>query len=157
MGAHQRLAMEVVDDVKLGKLVKAAGLPSGWRRQAARSAFADGIRAWGILFAAQQRIFMRRPVFRLSVTAGQIAGTLLMSCCRGCFTVVHDGARIFAAVAILLPILAQAGAAFGIRRVAFVAVTQPLGALIFVWMIARSTFLTLRTGRDLLAREVLSG
>ena len=52
----------------------------------------------------------------------------------------------FAAVAIVLPVLAQAGAALEFEESPLYAVTQPLGALVFVWMIVRSTFVTLRQG-----------
>ena len=59
---------------------------------------------------------------------------------------VRGWARAFTAVAIALPILAQAGAALEFEESPLYAVTQPLGALIFVWMLARSTIVTLRQG-----------
>ena len=36
MGTHRRLAMEVVDDMKLGKLVKEAGSGPAWRKRGTR-------------------------------------------------------------------------------------------------------------------------
>jgi hypothetical protein len=59
---------------------------------------------------------------------------------------VHGWARIFAVAAIVLPVLAQAGAALEFDESPLYAVTQPLGALIVCWMIVRSTFVTLRQG-----------
>jgi hypothetical protein len=59
---------------------------------------------------------------------------------------VHGWTRIFAIVAIVVPILAQAGAAREFRVSMLYALTQPVGALIFLWMLLRSTIITLRNG-----------
>ena len=146
MGTHRRLAMEVVDDVKLGKLVKAAGLRSGVAT-AGRTVSVHWHSGLGNIIRGTTKNFYATTGFRLWVAAGQIAGTLLMFLLPWlALPFVHGWARAFAAVAIVLPILAQAGAALEFDESPLYAVTQPLGALIFVWMIARSTFLTLRQG-----------
>ena len=75
MGTHRRLAMEVVDDVKLGKLVKEAGLRvwdrEGWNGGERVLAF------WGCVtsFAEPPRIFLRR----LDSDCGSFAFKLLGS------------------------------------------------------------------------------
>jgi zinc transporter ZupT len=49
-------------------------------------------------------------------------------------------------VAIALPVIAQAGAAREFRVSILYGLTQPVGALIFCWMLMRSTVVTLRNG-----------
>ena len=146
MGTHRRLAMEVVDDVKLGKLVKAAGLRSGVAT-AGRAVSVHWHSGLGNIIRGTTKNFYATTGFRFWVACGQVAGTLLMFLLPWlALPFVHGWARAFAAVAIALPILAQAGAALEFEESPLYAVTQPLGALIFVWMIARSTIVTLRQG-----------
>ena len=59
---------------------------------------------------------------------------------------VHGWARVLAVIAIVIPMLAQAGAAREFRVSMLYAFTQPVGALIFFWMLLRSTVITLRNG-----------
>jgi hypothetical protein len=59
---------------------------------------------------------------------------------------VHGWAIVFALVAIVVPMIAQAGAAREFRVSMLYGLTQPIGALIFGWMLARSTVVTLRNG-----------
>jgi hypothetical protein len=59
---------------------------------------------------------------------------------------VHGWVRIFAAVAIVVPMMAQAGAAREFRVPMLYALTQPVAAVIFFWMLLRSTIVTLRNG-----------
>jgi hypothetical protein len=146
MGTHRRLAMEVVDDVKLGKLVKVAGLRSGVAK-AGRAVSVHWHAGLGNIIRGTTKNCYATTGFRLWVAAGQVFGFLLMFVFPWiALPFVHGWARIFAAVAIVLPVLAQVGAALEFEESPLYAVTQPLGALIFVWMIVRSTFATLRQG-----------
>jgi hypothetical protein len=146
MGTHRRLAMEVVDDVKLGKLVKDAGLRSGVAT-AGRAVSVHWHAGLGNIIRGTTKNFYATTGFRLWVACGQVAGTLLMFLLPWlALPLVHGWARAFAAVAIVLPVLTQAGAALEFEESPLYAVTQPLGALIFVWMLARSTIVTLRQG-----------
>jgi Glycosyl transferase family 2 len=146
MGTHRRLAMEVVDDVKLGKLVKQAGLRSGVAR-ADRAVSVHWHSGLANIIRGTTKNFYATTGFRLWVACGQVAGTLLMFLLPWvALPFVHGWARVFAAVAIVLPVLAQAGAALEFDESPLYAVTQPLGALIFVWMIIRSTYVTVRQG-----------
>jgi cellulose synthase/poly-beta-1,6-N-acetylglucosamine synthase-like glycosyltransferase len=144
MGTHRRLAMEVVDDVKVGKLVKEAGLRSGVAR-AGRAVTVHWHAGLGNIIRGTTKNFYAMTGFRLWVAVGQIAGNLLMFVLPWvALPFVHGWARIFAAMAIVLPVLAQAGAALEFDESPLYAVTQPLGASIVCWMIVRSTFVTLR-------------
>jgi hypothetical protein len=146
MGTHRRLAMEVVDDVKVGKLVKEAGLCSGVAR-AGRAVTVHWHAGLGNIIRGTTKNFYATTGFRLWVAVGQVAGNLLMFVLPWvALPLVHGWARIFAVMAIVLPVTAQAGAARELDESPFYAVTQPLGALIVCWMIVRSTFVTLRQG-----------
>jgi GT2 family glycosyltransferase len=146
MGTHRRLAMEVVDDVKVGKLVKEAGLRSGVAR-AGRAVTVHWHAGLGNIIRGTTKNFYATTGFRLWVAVGQVAGNLLMFVLPWvALPLVHGWARIFAVMAIVLPVTAQAGAAREFDESPFYAVTQPLGALIVCWMIVRSTFVTLRQG-----------
>jgi Glycosyl transferase family 2 len=146
MGTHRRLAMEVVDDVKVGKLVKEAGLRSGVAR-AGRAVTVRWHAGLGNIIRGTTKNFYATTGFRLWVAVGQVAGNLLMFVLPWvALPFVHGWARIFAVMAIVLPLMAQAGAAMEFEESPFYAVTQPLGALIVCWMIVRSTFVTLRQG-----------
>jgi GT2 family glycosyltransferase len=146
MGTHRRLAMEVVDDVKLGKLVKEAGLRSGVAKSG-RAVTVHWHSGLGNIIRGTTKNFYATTGFRLWVAGGQVAGILLMFVLPWvALPFVHGWARGFAAVAIVLPILAQAGAAMEFGESPLYAVTQPLGALIFSWMVVRSTIVTLWQG-----------
>lgn len=144
MGTHRRLAMEVVDDVKVGKLVKQAGLRSGVAK-AGRAVCVHWHAGLGNIIRGTTKNFYATAGFRLWVACGQVAGILLMFVLPWvALPFVHGWARGFAVVAIALPVMAQAGAAIEFAESPLYAVTQPLGALIFAWMIVRSTVVTLR-------------
>lgn len=146
MGTHRRLAMEVVDDVKLGKLVKEAGFVSGVAK-AGRAVSVHWHAGLGNIIRGTTKNFYAATGFRLGAACGQVAGLLLMFVLPWvALPFVHGLARGFAAVAILLPVMAQAGAAIEFAESPLYAVTQPLGALIFAWMLVRSTIVTLRQG-----------
>jgi len=144
MGTHRRLAMEVVDDVKVGKLVKQAGLRSGVAK-AGRAVCVYWHAGLGNIIRGTTKNFYATAGFRLWVACGQVAGILLMFVLPWvALPFVHGWARGFAVVAIALPVMAQAGAAIKFAESPLYALTQPLGALIFAWMIVRSTVVTLR-------------
>jgi hypothetical protein len=146
MGTHRRLAMEVVDDVKVGKLVKQAGLRSGIAK-AGRAVTVHWHSGLGNIIRGTTKNFYATTGFRLWVAVGQVAGNLLMFVLPWvALPFVHGWTRIFAATAIVLPVMAQAGAALEFDESPLYAVTQPLGALVVCWMIVRSTFVTLRQG-----------
>jgi hypothetical protein len=59
---------------------------------------------------------------------------------------VHGLALALALISILLPVIAEIGVAIEFNTPSIFAFTYPIGALIFVWMIIRSAFVTLRQG-----------
>lgn len=146
MGAHLRLAMEVIDDVKLGKIAKEAGLRSG---------VAKGGRAVTVHWHAgvpnivrgTTKNFFATSGYRLWLTSLHILGLLLM-CVLPVVALpfVHGWALALALISILLPVIAEIGVAMEFNTPLIFAFTYPIGALVFVWMITRSAFVTLRQG-----------
>jgi Glycosyl transferase family 2 len=146
MGTHQRLAMEVIDDMKLGKLAKEAGVRSG----AAKAGNAVSVH-WhaglGNTIRGTTKNFFAASGFKPWVTLLQILGLVLMcDVPAAALPFVHGWARIFAAIAVALPLAATAGVAIEFRAPVAYAVTFPIGALIFAWMLARSMIVTLWQG-----------
>jgi glycosyltransferase involved in cell wall biosynthesis len=146
IGTHRRLAMEVVDDMKLGKLVKEAGIASGLATagDAVSVHWHAGI---GNMILGTTKNFFATTGFRVWVAALQILGLVMAFI----FPVValpfaHGLARWFDLIAIALPVIAMGGVCreFGISLL--YALTYPAGALIFIWMLARSTIVTLWKG-----------
>ena len=143
MGTHRRLAMEVVDDVKLGKLVKEAGCRSGVARAGA---------AVSVHWHSGIRNIIRGTEKNFYAAAGYspwMAGAQLLAIFSAwifpwvALPFVHGWARIFAIAAIVVSMMAQAGAAREFRVSWLYALTQPVGAAIFFWMLLRSMIVTI--------------
>ena len=77
MGTHRRLAMEVVDDMKLGKLVKEAGIPSGVARagDAVSVHWHAGVRN---MIRGTTKNFFATTGFRCGIVARRFSGCCLM-------------------------------------------------------------------------------
>ena len=145
-GTHRRLAMEVIDDVKLGKMVKEAGFRSGVATadNAVSVHWHAGIRN---MVRGTEKNFFAASGFSLGWTAFHIAGLLLMCVLPWvAIAFVHGWARGFAAVAVALAIALQGGVALEFGASPVYALTHPLGAILFSWMLAHSTVVTLRQG-----------
>jgi glycosyltransferase involved in cell wall biosynthesis len=146
MGTHRRLAMEVVDDVKVGKLVKEAGCRSGVGKAgpAVSVHWHAGVRN---LIRGTEKNFFAAANYSLWMAGAQLF-SIFMAWIFPWLVLpfVHGWVRIFAAVAIVVPMMAQAGAAREFRVPMLYAMTQPVAAVIFFWMLLRSTIVTLRNG-----------
>jgi glycosyltransferase involved in cell wall biosynthesis len=146
IGTHARLAMEVVDDIKVGKLVKEAGCRSGVAKagDAVSVHWHSGVRN---IIRGTEKNFFAVTGFRLWLACVQTAAVLLMCVLPWVALLFVNGwAFVFAAVAMVVPMLAQAGVAREFKVSVFYALTQPVGALILAWMLMRSTIITLRKG-----------
>jgi hypothetical protein len=146
IGKHRRLAMEVVDDVKLGKLVKEAGCSSGIAKSGASVSvyWHAGVRN---IIRGTTKNFFATTGFSLPIVCVQILGLLMLSVMPWmALPFVHGWARLFAAIAVALAICAEGGVAIENGVSPFYALTHPIGALIFGWMLVRSTIVTLWQG-----------
>ncbi|HVH59993.1 MAG TPA: hypothetical protein VM709_06655, partial [Candidatus Sulfotelmatobacter sp.] len=145
-GTHRRLAMEVVDDMKLGKIVKQAGFRSG-------CAVAQNLVAvrWhagvGNLVRGVTKNFFAGAGYDLRLVALEVAALLAMDILpfAGAFF-GHGWIFGTSAVAIAIALGFHAGVASVMRVSPLYALTHPLGALLFCYMLVRSTVVTLWQG-----------
>jgi glycosyltransferase involved in cell wall biosynthesis len=145
-GTHRRLAMEVIDDLKLGKIVKEAGFRSGVARgeDAVSVHWHAGL---ANIVRGTTKNFFAATGFSLPVLASQVLGTLAMFVLPVVALVfVRGWALVFAAIAAIFALIIATGAARAIGASAFYGLTYPLGALIICWMLLRSTAVTLWQG-----------
>jgi hypothetical protein len=146
IGQHRRLAMEVVDDVKLGKLVKEAGCSSGIAKSGALVSvyWHAGVRN---IIQGTTKNFFATTGFSLPIVCVQILGLWSLSVMPWvALPFVQGWARIFAGIAVGLAICAEGGVAIENGVSPLYALTHPIGALIFGWMLTRSTIVTLWQG-----------
>jgi glycosyltransferase involved in cell wall biosynthesis len=145
-GTHRRLAMEVVDDMKLGKLVKMAGLRSGVAvaQNYVSVAWHLGL---GNLVRGVEKNFFAGAQFRVSVAAAQILGLLAMNVFPFAGLLFgHGWIRALAAISVLIAMCFHLGVDVVMRVSPLYCLTLPLGATIFAYMLLRSTIVTLRQG-----------
>lgn len=145
-GTHRRLAMEVVDDMKLGKLVKLAKLRSGIA-VAQNYVSVEWHVGLGNLVRGVEKNFFAGAQFRLSVVAQQVFALLFLNVVPfvGLF-LGHGWVRGLAAVAVLIAMCFHLGVDVVMRISPLYCLTLPLGALVMAYMVLRSTVITLRQG-----------
>lgn len=145
-GMHRRLAMEVIDDMKLAKIVRLAGFRSGvgvsgdavivrWQAGTGnliRGTTKNFFAAFG--YNLPLAILGVAAMFAVNVLpfAGILFGTVWI--------------RILAAVAVAVALIFHAAVDVAMRVSPLYALTHPLGALFFCYMVARSTIVTLWQG-----------
>jgi glycosyltransferase involved in cell wall biosynthesis len=145
-GTHRRLAMEVVDDMKLGKLVKMARLRScvGVAQEAVVVRWHAGL---GNLIRGVTKNFFAALGYSLPFVVVAICGMLLMNVAPFVGVIVgHGWVRILAGIAVVIALAFHVGVDVAMRVSPFYALTHPLGAVIFSWMLLRSTVVTLWQG-----------
>lgn len=145
-GGHQRLRMEVVDDMKLGKLIKLAGFRSGVAvaQDSVSVRWHEGLRA--IIEGVTKNMF---AAFHFSLAHSGVAllGVLLVSVAPFFGVFLASGwARVFAGAAIVVALLIHAATIAPTDVPVWIALAHPLGALITCWMVIRSVSVTLARG-----------
>jgi hypothetical protein len=145
-GTHRRLAMEVVDDMKLGKIVKLAGFRSGVA--VARDFVVVRWHAGaGNLVRGVTKNFFAGTSFSLWLVGLSTAGTLLLNILPFvALPFLHGWALGLAMVAVAIMLAFHAGVDVVMRVSPLYALTYPLGALILAYMLLRSAVVTLRQG-----------
>ncbi len=146
IGAHTRLAMEVVDDIKLGKLVKDFGFRSGVAT-AGRRVSVHWHNGLGNIIRGTTKNFFATAQYNPAIASGQVLGVFAVSVLPWlAFFFVHGWARAFAGVAIVLAVIVQGGVAVAFEESPLYGATHPFGALILCWMLLRSMVVTLTNG-----------
>jgi glycosyltransferase involved in cell wall biosynthesis len=145
-GTHRRLAMEVVDDMKLGKLVKQAGLRSsvGVAQELVMVRWHAGL---GNLIRGVTKNFFAALGYNLPFVVVAIGGMLVLNVAPFVGVILgHGWIRILAGIAVLIALSFHAGVDIVARVSPLYALTHPLGAILFSYMLLRSTVVTLWRG-----------
>lgn len=145
-GTHRRLALEVVDDVKLGKIVKMGAFRSG----VAIAQDAVSVR-WhaGLtnLIRGVEKNFFAAAQFSPLVALAQFLALLLFNVVPFAgVSLGHGWVRILSAICVFVPLCFLASVDFVMGVSPFYCLTLPLGAVMFAYMLLRSTFITLKQG-----------
>jgi glycosyltransferase involved in cell wall biosynthesis len=145
-GTHRRLAMEVVDDMKLGKILKLGGYRScvGVAAEYLAVRWQAG---FGNLIRGVTKNFFAAFGYSVPFVAAAICAMLLTNVAPFLGIVFgHGSVRILAAISVAIALSFHALFDLGARVSPLYALTHPIGALIFCWMILRSTAVTLWRG-----------
>ena len=151
VGGHRNLAMEVIEDMKMGKLVKKAGFRSqaGYAAQHIRVRWQAGL---GNLVRGTTKNFFAAAYFNLPIVCTQVFGIFLMSVFPWIalpfllFTKSFGLPLLFAAISVGIALCVHVALSFGAKASPLYGLTHPIGALIFMWMLTRSTIITLSRG-----------
>jgi glycosyltransferase involved in cell wall biosynthesis len=146
IGTHRRLAMEVVDDMKLGKLVKRFGFRScvGIAQEFVTVRWHAGA---GNVIRGVTKNFFAAFGYNLAFAAMALAGMILLNVVP--FIAVfagHGWIRVFSAIAVGVALAMHCSVDVVNRVSPLYALTHPVGALLFGYMIARSVAVTLWQG-----------
>ena len=145
-GGYARLRMEVIEDMKLGKLIKMAGLRSGVAvaQSAVRVRWHAGVR--NVVRGVTKNMFAAVHYSAL-FAAGAILLSFTMSVLPFLGLLFATGwARMLAGIAAGIAVLGQGAMIWSTDASPLYGCTHPLGALIFCWMLARSAMATLWRG-----------
>ena len=145
-GTHRRLAMEVIDDMKLGKLIKRSGFRSGVgiSQDSVVVRWHAGL---GNLITGVTKNFFAGFGYNLGFVATGISGLLLLNVAPFFGLVFsHGWTRIFAAVALVIALGFYGGAAASMRVSPLYSLTHPLGSILLSYMLLRSAVVTIRQG-----------
>jgi hypothetical protein len=154
VGEHKRLRMEVVDDVKVGKLMQNAGFASRPALCGKRVSvyWHHGVAA---IIRGTEKNFFATCQYKLATAAGQVLALLLAVefpwlALLIAYSWPHDALRsvalIGAAISIAIPLAIQSAVAMSFELSPLYALSSPVGALLVAWMIIRSTYVTLKNG-----------
>src|SRR6202023_2597831 len=145
-GTHRRLAMEVVDDMKLEKIVKEAGF---------RSSVGLAQNAVVIRWHAGLGNLVRGVTKNFFAALGYNAALVLLACMVMLLLnvapfvavfVAHGWIRILASIAVAIALTLHIGVNVVMRVSPIYALTHPIGAVLFCYMLLRSTAVTLWHG-----------
>jgi len=146
VGGHRRLAMEVIDDMKLGKLLKQGGFRSGVgvAQDAVSVEWHMGLKN---LVLGLEKNFFAAAGFNVGMVALQVL-TLLLFNVAPFFGLVFGGGwiRAIAAISVVISLCFHLGGDVVMRVPALYCLSLPLGATVICYILLRSTVLTLKQG-----------
>lgn len=145
-GTHRRIAMDVIDDVQLGKMIKLGGFRScvAVAQDAVSVRWHAGI---GNLIRGVEKNFFASAQFSGPVVAVQSIGVIALNVLPFLGMLLgHGWVRSLATMAVLIALCFHIGVDIVMRVSPLYCLSLPLGALLFTYMLLRSTFITLRQG-----------
>lgn len=146
VGMHKRLAMEVVDDIKLGKILKLGGYRScvGVAVGFVAVRWHAGFRN---LIHGVTKNFFAALNYSVPLTTAAITAMLLTNFAPFVGVIFgHGSVSILAGISVAIALLFHVVVDVGAKISPLYALTHPIGALIFCWMLLRSMIVTLRQG-----------
>ena len=145
-GMHRRLALEVVDDMKLAKNIKQAGFRScvGVAQKHVSVRWHAGA---GNIVRGVTKNFFAAASYSLGVVAAQSLGIFCTNILPfAALPFLHGWPLAFDAYAVAAALGFHAGVAVVMRVSPLYALTNPLGAILFTYMLLRSTVVTMLQG-----------
>jgi len=146
IGTHRRLAMEVVDDMKLGKLVKMGG----FRSMAAPSEHLVNVRwqeGFGNIVKGLTKNMFAGFSFSAALALTAMCGVFVLSVAPVLGVIFARGAaQVAAAIAVIAAMVFEALLMPRARASRWFGVTHALGALVICYIIVRSMVVTLGRG-----------
>jgi len=145
-GTHRRLAMEVVDDMRLGKIVKQSGFLSGMgvAENFVSIRWHAGL---GNIVRGVTKNFFAALNYNLALVVLALIGLLATNVLPFVGVIfAHGWIRIFCTIAVVIALCFHACVSIVMRVSPFYAFTHPLGAILFGYMLLRSTIITLQQG-----------
>jgi hypothetical protein len=145
-GGHRRLRMDVIEDMKLGKLMKMAGFRSGVAvaQDLVSVRWHSGLR--NVIRGVTKNMFAACHYNVLFALAAMLL-SLIMSVLPFFGLAFATGwARAFAGIAVGAAVLIHAAMIWSTDASPLYGLTHPLGAMLFCWMLARSAIATLWRG-----------
>ena len=142
-GTHRRLAFEVIDDMKLAKIIKQAAFRSGVG-VSGDSIVVRWHSGLGNLVRGTTKNFFAAFGYRLDLAIASVIGVLLVNVVPLLGLILgHGWIRFLSAVSVAITLGFQLGVDLAMRVSPWYALTYPLGATICAYMAARSVVLTL--------------
>ena len=145
-GTHRRLAMEVIDDMKLAKMIREAGFRSGVgvSEDAVVVRWHSGL---ANLTRGTTKNFFAAFGFSLPFATAGLVGMFAINILPFVGLAFGEGwIRLFSVIAVFIALCFHAGVDVVMRVSPLYALTLPLGALLFCYMLLRSTVVTLWQG-----------
>lgn len=145
-GGHSRLRMDVIEDMKLGKLIKMAGFRSGVAvaQDMVRVRWHSGVN--NVIRGVTKNMFAAVHYNSLFAVAAMLLSVTMSILPFFGLAFASGWARVFAGVAAVAAVLIHAAMIWSTDASPLYGFTHPLGALLFCWMIGRSAIATLWRG-----------
>ena len=146
IGTHRRLAMEVVDDIKLGKLAKQAGLRSGVAiaGDKLRLRYLEGL---GNIVRGISKSAFAACGYHVGLIAGGVLANVAFHISPFVAVLFAAGIpRALAAAAVLSILVLHGRGLIAVRVSPLYTFTYPLGAVVFCYILLHSMIVTLWRG-----------